>query len=57
MYQRILQDSLRFPDEMSSEAKSIISALLQRDPQQRLGVNGADEIKRQPFFSAIDWNK
>ncbi|KAF9519393.1 hypothetical protein BS47DRAFT_1337145 [Hydnum rufescens UP504] len=57
MYQRILQDSLRFPEEMSPEAKAIISALLRRDPLERLGVNGADEIKRQPFFSAIDWNK
>lgn len=25
------------------------------DPQNRIGRNGADEIKRHPFFSAIDW--
>ncbi|KAF8331317.1 putative Serine/threonine-protein kinase gad8 [Cantharellus anzutake] len=57
MYQRILHDTLRFPDDMSTEARSIIAALLKRDPTQRLGVNGSNEIKKQPFFSKIDWHK
>lgn len=26
------------------------------DPQDRIGKNGADEIKQHPFFSAIDWD-
>ena len=25
------------------------------DPQERIGMNGAEEIKRHAFFSAIDW--
>lgn len=28
-----------------------------RDPTKRLGVNGAEEIKRMKFFDAIDWSK
>ncbi|KZV97998.1 Pkinase-domain-containing protein [Exidia glandulosa HHB12029] len=58
MYQRILHDPLRFPDDMSQEARSIIIGLLNRDPARRLGNNGGEEIKRHPFFSRyIDWNR
>lgn len=58
MYQRILRDPLLFPPEMSPDAKSIMTGLLQRDPSKRLGHNGADEIKRHPFFARyIDWNR
>ncbi|KAL5521078.1 hypothetical protein ACEPAG_9000 [Sanghuangporus baumii] len=57
MYQRILRDPLLFPPDMSHDAKSVMSGLLQRDPSKRLGHNGADEIKRHPFFARhIDWN-
>jgi len=58
MYQRILTDPLNFPPDMSSEARSIMTGLLQRDPTKRLGANGAEEIKRHPFFARYtDWNK
>ena len=56
MYQRILSDPLHFPPDMPAEAQSVIAALLQRNPAQRLGSNGAEEIKRHPFFARhIDW--
>ncbi|EIN05527.1 Pkinase-domain-containing protein [Punctularia strigosozonata HHB-11173 SS5] len=58
MYQRILSDPLHFPPDVSSDAKSIMSGLLQRDPARRLGANGAEDIKRHPFFAKhIDWNR
>ncbi|KAF0538295.1 AGC/AKT protein kinase [Gigaspora margarita] len=57
MYRKILQDELRFPDEVSSEARSLLTGLLTRDPNHRLGNNGAQEIKEHAFFSAIDWKK
>jgi serine/threonine protein kinase len=50
MYEKILQDPLVFGSEISSEAQSILTGLLTRDPAKRLGVNGAEEIKRHPFF-------
>ncbi|KIP11302.1 hypothetical protein PHLGIDRAFT_141514 [Phlebiopsis gigantea 11061_1 CR5-6] len=57
MYQRILSDPLLFPSDMSHDAKSIMTGLLQRDPDRRLGTGGAEDIKRHPFFSKhIDWN-
>lgn len=58
MYQRILTDPLRFPDDMPADAKSVMTGLLQRDPTKRLGNNGGEEIKRHPFFAKhIDWSK
>jgi len=55
MYEKILQNPLIFGDEISSKARSILTGLLIRDPTQRLGVNGADVIKRHTFFEKIDW--
>ena len=57
MYEKILRDPLVFPDEVSPSARSILTGLLTRDPAQRLGVNGAEEIKRHPFFEKIDWRR
>lgn len=58
MYRKILSDPLRFPEEVGSEARSLLTQLLNRDPAKRLGVNGAQEIKNHPFFSRhIDFKK
>jgi serum/glucocorticoid-regulated kinase 2 len=58
MYRKILSDPLRFPDEVGSEARSLLVQLLDRDPSKRLGVNGAQEIKNHPFFSRhLDFKK
>ncbi|KAE9397301.1 kinase-like protein [Gymnopus androsaceus JB14] len=58
MYQRILTDPLNFPPDMPSEARSVMTGLLQRDPARRLGANGGEEIKRHPFFAKyIDWER
>ncbi|KIK96623.1 hypothetical protein PAXRUDRAFT_825768 [Paxillus rubicundulus Ve08.2h10] len=56
MYQRILTDPLLFPPDISPEAKSVMTGLLQRDPARRLGANGGEEIKKHPFFAKyVDW--
>ncbi|KAK9719527.1 Serine/threonine-protein kinase [Basidiobolus ranarum] len=57
MYRKILEDELRFPDHVGSHARSLLRGLLERDPNQRLGNNGADEIRRHPFFAEIEWPK
>ncbi|KXN66960.1 Pkinase-domain-containing protein [Conidiobolus coronatus NRRL 28638] len=57
MYRRILEDELVFPDDMSVRARSLLRGLLNRDPSQRLGSKGAQDIKSHPFFAEIDWGK
>jgi len=34
----------------------LINKLLTIDEKQRLGANGAAEIKKHPWFKGIDWN-
>lgn len=58
MYEKILRDPLVFGEDIGASARSILTGLLTRDPTQRLGVNGAEEIKRHPFFrDNIDFKK
>jgi serum/glucocorticoid-regulated kinase 2 len=58
MYQKILHNPLVFGDEIGFRARSILTSLLTRDPSQRLGVNGAEEIRKHPFFEKhIDFKK
>jgi serum/glucocorticoid-regulated kinase 2 len=57
MYEKILKNPLTFGDEIGVEARSILTSLLTRDPTQRLGVTGAEAIKKHPFFAPIDWQR
>ncbi|KAJ7644191.1 kinase-like domain-containing protein [Roridomyces roridus] len=55
MYEKILNDPLVFGPEIGPDARSILTELLIRDPTRRLGVNGAAEIKKHPFFANMDF--
>lgn len=59
MYRKILQEPLHFPglDIVPAAAKDLLTRLLDRNPERRLGANGASEIKAHHFFSNIDWRK
>ncbi|XP_019192151.1 PREDICTED: serine/threonine-protein kinase 38-like [Ipomoea nil] len=52
------KNHLRFPSEarLSLEAKNLICRLL-CDAQNRLGSQGAEQIKVHPWFKGIDWDK
>ena len=41
--------------KISSEAEDLIIKLI-NNSNKRLGKNGADEIKKHPFFNGLDWN-
>ena len=59
MYRKILSEPLHFPgpEVVPPAAKDILTKLLDRKPEKRLGANGASEIKAHPFFHSIDWRK
>ncbi|XP_008208483.1 ribosomal protein S6 kinase 2 beta [Nasonia vitripennis] len=54
---QILKAKLGMPQEISPEAQALLRVLFKRNPANRLGSNGIDEIKNHIFFETIDWNK
>ena len=47
----------KFPSnvKVSDEVKDLMAGLI-NDIDKRLGYNGAQEIKKHPWFRGIDWN-
>jgi len=41
---------------LSKAANDILNKLI-TDSEERLGRNGAEEIKAHPFFDKVDWDK
>nr|AML76557.1 putative LOV domain-containing protein [Alternanthera sessilis] len=57
-FSNVLQRNPKFPTskQVSLHAKQLIYQLLLKDPKNRLGAcEGANEIKRHPFFRGINW--
>jgi hypothetical protein len=46
--------SIPLDANLSLEAENLIRKLV-TVPDQRLGYNGAEEIKKHPFFKGFDW--
>ena len=57
MFENILVEEVRFPRQISMEAKDLLGGLLVKDPVQRLGGGPEDakEIMHHIFFATIDW--
>lgn len=52
------------PPKWSTDAADFINKvnnhviqLLQRNPNNRLGYNGIEEIKNHPWMASVDWKK
>ncbi|XP_048234043.1 phototropin-1 isoform X2 [Ricinus communis] len=57
-FANVLHKDLKFPRsrQVSLHAKQLMYRLLHRDPKNRLGSHeGANEIKRHPFFKGVNW--
>ncbi|ELR19976.1 protein kinase domain containing protein [Acanthamoeba castellanii str. Neff] len=59
IFQRILSRDIEWPDEseVSRDAIDLIDKLLQIKASERLGYQGASEVKEHPFFGNIDWSR
>ncbi|CAA9999249.1 unnamed protein product [Nesidiocoris tenuis] len=57
LFTLILMEEVKFPRTISSEARDLLSGLLVKDPNRRLGggPDDAKDIKNHPFFSSINW--
>ncbi|XP_042067773.1 serine/threonine-protein kinase D6PKL2-like [Salvia splendens] len=56
--ENIMARALEFPKEpaIPSAAKDLMSQLLVKDPNQRMGSTmGASAIKKHPFFNGVNW--
>jgi RAC serine/threonine-protein kinase len=58
LFKQIMNEDVKFPRNISNEAKSLLSGLLEKIPQKRLGGGPDDvqEIMAHPFFASINWN-
>lgn len=57
LFTLIIMQDVRFPRNISEEARSLLAGLLVKDPNNRLGggPDDAREIMAHPFFSCINW--
>uniref|UniRef100_A0A8C6NTI5 protein kinase C n=1 Tax=Nothobranchius furzeri TaxID=105023 RepID=A0A8C6NTI5_NOTFU len=57
VFDSIVNDEVRYPRFLSTEAIAIMRRLLRRNPERRLGSGekDAEEVKKQPFFRNVDW--
>ncbi|KAJ3425236.1 non-specific serine/threonine protein kinase [Anaeramoeba flamelloides] len=57
MFVAILNKEPIYPTYLSEDATDLIKGFLQKNPLNRLGSKGFDEIKKHNFFKKIDWKK
>uniref|UniRef100_A0A8C5FXR7 Ribosomal protein S6 kinase n=1 Tax=Gadus morhua TaxID=8049 RepID=A0A8C5FXR7_GADMO len=53
----ILKAKLGMPQFLSPEVQSLLRALFKRNPTNRAGPDGVEEIKQHRFFAPVDWNR
>lgn len=59
LFTLIVVEEVKFPRNLSSEARSLLSGLLAKVPKDRLG-GGPDDVKEimsHPFFASINWKE
>jgi len=58
LFELILVEEIKFPARLSDVAKSLLSGLLTKDPDKRLGggQGDAEEVKKHVFFEPINWD-
>uniref|UniRef100_A0A6Q2WRN8 protein kinase C n=1 Tax=Esox lucius TaxID=8010 RepID=A0A6Q2WRN8_ESOLU len=58
VFDSIVNDEVRYPRFLSTEAIGIMRRLLRRNPERRLGSSekDAEDVKKQPFFRGVDWD-
>ncbi|KAK2118650.1 hypothetical protein P7K49_000036 [Saguinus oedipus] len=57
--QRILEEPVKYPDKFSQASKDFCQALLEKDPEKRLGFQDetCDRLRAYPLFKDINWRQ
>ncbi|XP_030712520.1 rhodopsin kinase GRK1 [Globicephala melas] len=57
--QRVLEEAVTYPDKFSQACKDFCEALLQKDPERRLGFRdgSCDGLRASPLFRDISWRQ
>ncbi|XP_041049457.1 serine/threonine-protein kinase N2-like isoform X1 [Carcharodon carcharias] len=57
IFDSIVNDEVRYPRFLSTEAISAVRKLLRKNPECRLGAGDqdAEEVKKEMFFQEVDW--
>lgn len=45
------------PEDWTMEAADFVNRMIQRKPNNRLGLNGPEEVKAHPWLKDFPWNK
>ncbi|XP_073705520.1 serine/threonine-protein kinase N2 [Garra rufa] len=58
VFDSIVNDEVRYPRFLSTEAISVMRRLLRRNPERRLGAGerDAEDVKKHLFFRNIEWD-
>jgi len=58
LFRRIKRGELIYPSYIGHESKTLVQALMIKDPDKRLGggVAGGEEVKQHVFFAGVDWD-
>ena len=59
LFYNIQNSKPHYPQTMSTEAQNCLKLFFEVDPNKRLGMPhcAAGQIREQPFFMKLDWNK
>ncbi|XP_038063886.1 serine/threonine-protein kinase N2-like [Patiria miniata] len=59
VFDSIVNDEVRYPRFLSTEAIAIMRRLLRRNPERRLGSSrrDAEDVKKQAFFRNVKWEE
>jgi hypothetical protein len=57
VFQKILERDLNLPRGLDANTRDLIDKLLDYTPENRIGMQGYNEIKRHPYFKNIDFKK
>eukprot|EP00347_Sterkiella_histriomuscorum_P000586 403375278 len=58
MYQQIMKESPEMPEYLSPHAISLLSGLLQKQPEKRIGFQHQfEELKSHDFYRSVNWPK